>query len=105
MGKYCEKNMKSYSNCFNAGEINIDLLNLFSSKLCQTPSNDHTNNLKDYGDFAEESKQCDSSHSQNDGIQPNDVTIWSELEKEDSLSLFIKLALLRYKSSIRTSRD
>ena len=51
--------MKSYSNCSNAGEINIDLPNLFSSKLCLSPSNDHINNLQGYGDFAEENKQYD----------------------------------------------
>ena len=52
--------MKSYSNCSNAGEINIDLLYLFCSKLCLTTINDHISNLKDYGDFAEENKQYDS---------------------------------------------
>ena len=66
--------MKSYSNCSNAGEINIDLPNLFCAKLCLSPSNDHINNLKDYGDFAEENKQSDSSHSQHDDTQPNDIT-------------------------------
>ena len=97
--------MKSYSNCSNAGEINIDLHNLFSSKLCLSPSNDNISNIKDYGDFAEENKQYDSSHRQHDDTQPNHVTSWSELEKEDSSHLFIKLILLRCKSSIRTSRD
>ena len=97
--------MKSYSNCSNAGEINIELPNLFWSKLCLSPSNDNINNLKDYGDFAEENKQYDSSDSQHDDTQPKDVTSWSELEKEDSSSLFIKLTWLRYKSSIKTSRD
>ena len=97
--------MKSYSNCSSAGEINIDLPHLFCSKLCLSPSNDHINNFKDYGDFAEENKQYESSHSQHDDTQPNDVTSWSELEIEDSSHLFIKLTLLRYKSSIRTSTD
>ena len=97
--------MKSYSNCSNAGDINIDLPNFFWSKLCLTPSNDHINSLKDYGDFAEENKQYDSSDSQNDDTQPNHVSSWSELEKEDSSHLFIKLTWLRYKSSIKTSRD
>ena len=69
--------MKSYSNCSNAGEINIDLPNLFCSMLCLSPSNDHINNLKGYGDFAEENKQYDSSHSQHDDTQLNDVTSWS----------------------------
>ena len=66
--------MKSYSNCFKAGEINIELSNLFCSKLCLSPSNHHINNLKDYGDFAEENKQYDSRDSQDDDTQPNDVT-------------------------------
>ena len=97
--------MKSYSNCPNAGEINIDLPNLFCSKLCLSPSNNHIINLKDYGDLAEENNKYEGSDSQHDNTQPNDVTSWSELEKEDSSSLFIKLTLLRYQSSIRTSRD
>ena len=97
--------MKSYSNWSNAEEINVDLSNLFCSKLCLSPSNDHINSLKDYGDFAEENKQDDSSHSQHDHTQPNHVTSWSQLEKEDLSSLFIKLTLLRYKSSIKTSKD
>ena len=42
--------------------------NLFSSKLCLAPSNNHLNNLKDYRDFAEENKQYDSSESQHDSI-------------------------------------
>ena len=58
--------MKLYSNCSNAGEINIDLPNLFNSKLCLSPSNHHINNLKDHEDFAEENKQYDSSDSQHD---------------------------------------
>ena len=69
--------MKSYSNCSNAGEINIDLPNLFWSKLCLSPSNDHINNLKDYGDTAEENKQYHSSDSQHDDTQHNHVTSWS----------------------------
>ena len=69
--------MKSYSNCSNAGEINIVLPNLFCSKLCLSPSNDHINNLKDCGDFAEENKQYDRSDSQHGDTQPNDVTSWS----------------------------
>ena len=77
MDKYWEQDMKSCSNCSNAGEINIDLTNLFLSKLFISPSNDHINNLKDYGDFAEENKQYDSSDSQHDDHQPNDVTSWS----------------------------
>ena len=74
--------MKSYSNCSNAGEINIDLSHLFCSKLCLSPSNDHINNLKDYRDFANENKQCDSSDYQHDDTQPNDVTSCSELKKK-----------------------
>ena len=66
--------MKSYSYCSNVGEINIDLHNLFWSKLCLSSSNDHTNNLKDYGDFTEENNQYDSSDSQHDHTQPNHVT-------------------------------
>ena len=41
----------------NEVKINIDLPNLFNFILCLSPSNDHINNLKDYGDFAEENKQ------------------------------------------------
>ena len=81
MDKYWEEDMKSYSNCSNAREINIDLSNLFCSKLCLFPSNDQINNLKYYEDFADENKQYDSSDSQDDDTQPNDVTSWSELEK------------------------
>ena len=80
--------MKSYSNCYNAGEINIDLSNLFCSKLCLSPSNDNIDNLKDYGDFAEENKQYDSSHSQHDDTQPNHVTSWSELQKRRHYEFF-----------------
>ena len=80
--------MKSYSNCSNAGEINIDLPNLYFSKLCLSPSNDHINNLKDYGNFAEENKQYDSSHSQHDDTQPNHVTSWSELQKTKTHRVF-----------------
>ena len=77
MNKYLDEDIKSYSSCSSAGEINIDLPNLFSSKLCLSPSNDNISNLKDYGDFAEEIKQHDSSHSQHDITQPNHVTSWS----------------------------
>ena len=80
--------MKSYSNCSNAGEISIDLPNLFSSKLCLSPNNHHINNLKDYGDFAEESKQYHSCDSQHDDTQLNDVTSWSELQKSRIISSF-----------------
>ena len=66
--------MKSYSNCSNAGEINIDLPNLFSLKQCLFPSSDNINNLKDDRDFAEKNKQYDSSDSQDDDTQPNHVT-------------------------------
>ena len=96
--------MKS-SNCSNAGEISIDLPHLFWYKLCLSPSNDHIINLKDYGDFAEENKQDDSCDCQHDGSQSNDVISWSKLEKEGSSSNFIKMTLLRCKSSKRTSRD
>ena len=88
MEKYWEEDMKSYSNCFNAGELNIDLPNLFWSKLCLSSSKDSKNNLKDYGDFAEENKQYDSSHSQHDDTQPNDLTSWSEFEKRRLISSF-----------------
>ena len=43
---------------------------LIYSKLCLAPSNDHINSLKDYGDFAGESEQNDSSDSQQDATQP-----------------------------------
>ena len=69
MDKYRIEDMKSYSNCSNVGEINIDLPNLFCSKLRLSPSNDHINNLKDYADFVEENKQYDSGDSQHDDIQ------------------------------------
>ena len=82
MDKYWENIMKSYSNCSNAELLNINLPNLFSSKLCLSPSSDHINNLNDYGDFAEENKRYDSSDSQHDDTQPNDVTSCSELQKK-----------------------
>ena len=88
MDKYWEQDMKSYSNCSSAGEIKIYLPNLFWYKLCLAPSNHHINNLKGYGDFAEESKQDDSSHNQFDDTQPNHVTSWSELEKRRLISSF-----------------
>ena len=69
--------MKPYSNCSNAGEINIDLPNLFCSKLCLSLNNKHINNFKDHGDFSEENKHDDSSDSKDDDIQPNDVTSWN----------------------------
>ena len=56
--------------------------------MCLPPNNDHINNLKDYADFAEENKQYDSSHSQHDDTQPNDVTSWTELEKSTLISSF-----------------
>ena len=56
MDKYCEGDMKSYSNSSDKSEINY-LLNLFSSKLCLSPSDDHMSNLKDYWDVTEENKQ------------------------------------------------
>ena len=80
--------MKSYSNCSNVRELNIDLPNLFFSKLRLSPSNDNINNLKDYGDFAEQNKQYHSSHSQHDHTQPHDVTSWSELQKRRLISSF-----------------
>ena len=73
--------MKSYSNCSNAGNLKINLPNLFCTKLCLSSSNYHINSLKDYGDFAEENKQYDSSHRQHDHTQTNHVTSWSELQK------------------------
>ena len=102
MDKY--KEMKSCSNCFNAGEIKVDLPNLFCYKLCLSLSNDHINNLKDYINIAEENKQDIRSDSKHDTTH-KDVTGMSQLQKEDSSHLFIKLTLLRYKSSITTSRD
>ena len=85
--------MKSYSNCFNAGEINIDLPNLFISKLCLSPCNYHVSGLKVYGDFAEEIKQYDSSDNQHEIIQLNDVTSWSELEKRRLIESFYQADL------------
>ena len=64
------------------------LPNLFSSKLSLSPDNDHINNLKDYGNFADENKQYDSSDSQHDDTQPNDITNWSELEKKKTHLIF-----------------
>ena len=80
-----EEDIKYFSNYF---------------KLRLSPSNDNINSLKDYGDFAEENKQYDSSDSQHGDTQPNHATSQSELQKEDSSSLSIKLTFLRYKSSI-----
>ena len=97
--------MKSYSNCCNTEEININLPNLFCSKLCLAPSNDHINNLKDYGDFAEENKQYDSSHSQHDDTQPNHVTSWSELHKRRLISSFHQADLTEIQVINKTSRD
>ena len=68
--------MKSYSKCPNGGEINIDLPNLFCSKLFLSLSNDHINNLRDYEDFAEENNHYDSSDSQHDTSQ-KDASSWS----------------------------
>ena len=85
--------MKSYSNCSNTIDINIDLPNLFCSKLCLSPSNDHINNLKYYRDFAEENKQYDSSDSQHYHTQPNDVTSWSQLQKRTLISSFYQADL------------
>ena len=79
--------MKSYSNCSNPREININLTYLFSLKLSLSPSNHNINNLKDYGDFAEENKQYDSSHSQHDDTQPNKVTSYSELQQQKKTHL------------------
>ena len=87
MGKCWEVDMKSYSKCSNAIEINIDLPNLLWNKLCLSSSNDHINNLQGYGNFAEESKQNDRSDSHHDDTQPN-VASWSELEKRRLISSF-----------------
>ena len=46
------------------------------------------NNFKDYEDFTEENKQYDSSDSQHDYTQLNDVTSWSESEKRRLISSF-----------------
>ena len=72
----------------DAGDLNVDLPNLFCSKLCLSPSNYHKNNFKDYGDFAEEHKEYDSSYSQEDDTQSNDVTSWSELQKRRPIESF-----------------
>ena len=88
MDKYWEQDMKSYSNCSNAGEINKDLPNLFWSKLCLSPSNLHVNNLKDYGDFEEENKQYDRSGCQDCDAQSNDVISCSEFQKIRLISSF-----------------
>ena len=85
MDKYLEEDMKSYSNCSNVGEINIDLSNLFCYKLCLSPSYDNINNLKDY-EALQKNKQYDNIHSQHDDTQPNDVTVvrkkWSLCKKK-----------------------
>ena len=84
MDKYWEEDMRSYSNCSNAGKINIDLPNLFCSELCLSPSNDQINNLKDYGDFAEENKQYDSSNITLSRFcdAPGGAVVGCELESE-----------------------
>ena len=56
-------------------------------------SNDHINNLLDYGDFAEENKQYDSSDSLHEITQPNDATSWSELEKRRHIESFYQADL------------
>ena len=55
----------------------IHLSNLFSSKFFISPSNDHINNLKDKGEFAEENKHYHSSESQDDTTDKY-ATGWSE---------------------------
>ena len=44
-------------------------------QVVSSPSNDHINNFKDYGDFAWEKKQDDSSGSQHDHTQPSDLQV------------------------------
>ena len=58
--------MKSYSNFFNAGVINMDLPNLFHSISCLTSNNQHINNIKVCEGFAEDSKQYASIDIQDD---------------------------------------
>ena len=88
MDKYWEEDMKSYSNYSNIREINIDLPNLFCFKLCLSPSNNHINNLKGYGDFAEENKQYDRSDSQHDDTQPNHATMLESIGKKKTHLIF-----------------
>ena len=97
--------MKSYSNCSNEGEINIDLPNLFYSKLCLSPSNDSINNLKDYGDLQKRTNSMTVVIVKKLTLSLMMLQVGVNCKKEDSSSLFIKLILLRYKSSIRISRD
>ena len=64
------------------------MLDLFNSKLCLTRSNHRLKNLENYVDFVEESKQYESSDSQNDPTQPKDVASCSQLRKKDSIRSF-----------------
>ena len=56
----------------------IDLPNIFSSQLYLNSCIDHISSLKEYGNFADKSKQYDNSDSQDDTTQPKDVTCLSK---------------------------
>ena len=97
--------MKSYSNCSNPGEIIRDQPNLFCSKLCLSPSND---NIKISKIMEILQKRTNSMTVVIVNIMTLSLIMLQvgvNWKKEDSSNLFIKLILLRYKSSIRISRD
>ena len=56
--------------------------------MCLSPSNDHINNFKGYGDSAEENKQYDSSDSQHDHTQPNDLQVGLNWKKKRFIESF-----------------
>ena len=56
--------------------------------MCLSPSNHHVNNLKDYGDFAEENKQYDSSHSQHDDTQLMMIQVGVNSKKRRLIEFF-----------------
>ena len=97
--------MKSYSNCYNAGEISIDHPNLLSSRLCLSHKNQSINNLKDCGDFAVEIKQYNSSNCQDDTTQPKNVISWSQLEKKRLFETFHQIDFTEIQVKKKTSKD
>ena len=76
--------MKSYSNCSNAGETNINLPNFFCSKLCLSPRNHHINNLKNYEDFAEGTNSLTVVIINMKSLSLMMLHVWVNWNKEDS---------------------
>ena len=105
MEKYWDEDIKSYPNCFNAGEINIDLSKLFSNKLCLSLSSDHINSLKDYGFMQMRTNSMTEVIVNMIPPSLKMLHVGLNWEKKDSLRLFIELTLLKYNWSMRTSWD